>query len=111
MESRYSVVITREAEKILKKLDPAVFQIIQNATRKLKDSPELGKPLTGRLKGLFSWKVSRYRIVYSVPKEEKKIVIVGAGLRKEGDKRDIYQILHRLKEKGLLDDLLHYLSR
>ena len=108
MEKTYRVVVTPEAEKLLKSLDPAVFHVIQNAVRKLKDSPQLGKPMTAQLKGLRSWKVSRYRIVYHFSEEKKTIVVAGAGIRKEGDKKDIYNLLHQLKEKGLLEDFLKY---
>lgn len=108
MESLYKVVLTPEAERLLKKIDPAVFQIIQNAVRKLRFSPQLGKPLVGHLKGLLSWKVSRYRVVYRFFEENKTIVIAGAGIRKEGDKKDVYNLLQRLKDKGLLEDLIRY---
>lgn len=110
MEKAYSVVVTPEAERILKALDPSVFQIIQNAVRKLRVSPALGKPLSGKLKGLRSWKVSRYRVVYALFEEKATVVVAGAGIRKEGDRRDIYEILQRMKEKGLLEDLLRYLG-
>lgn len=110
MARNYRVVVTTEAEKLLKALDPAVFQIIQNGVRKLQDSPELGKPLTGNLRGLRSWKVSRYRIVCSLSERKETIVVVGAGLRKEGDKRDIYNLLQRLEARGLLKDLVRYLE-
>lgn len=110
MESHFRVVVTPEAERLLKKLDSAVFQIIQNAVRKLKSSPQLGKPLTGKLKGLLSWKISRYRVVYTFSEENKTIVIAGAGIRKEGDKKDVYNLLQRLKSKGLLENLIRYVE-
>lgn len=111
MAPEYRVVVTPEGEKLLKALDPAVFQIIEKTVSKLKNSPELGKPLTGDLMGLLSWKVSRYRVVYSLDEKKRTLVIVGAGLRKEGDKKDVYRLLRRLKEKGLLDDFMGYLNR
>ena len=110
MAKIYNVLVPPEAEKQIKGLDPAVFQIIQNAVRKLKDSPQLGKPLTGSLGGLRSWKVSRYRIVYRLLEEKGAIVIAGAGIRKEGGKGDSYNFLQRLKEKGVLEDLMRYVG-
>ncbi|MBI2345470.1 MAG: type II toxin-antitoxin system RelE/ParE family toxin [Deltaproteobacteria bacterium] len=109
MASPCDVVLTPTAIRLLKGLDHAVFLILQQAIRKLCDAPELGKPLAGDLKGLSTWKVSRYRIVYVWQKERDRIVIVGAGLRKEGDRRDIYAILQRLHRHGVLADLLRVL--
>ncbi len=56
-----------------------------------------GKALVGRLKGYRSIRAlgQRYRIVYRVDKSKIIVVIVGAGIRKEGDKKDIYRILNK----------------
>lgn len=99
------VIVTPTATRLLKALDHAAFLIVQQAVRKLREAPELGKPLVGGLKGLLSWKVSRYRIVYAWQKERHRIAIVGAGIRREGDRRDVYALLHRLQRQGLLADL------
>ena len=54
---------------------------------------------------------SRYRIVYHFNLSKGVIGIIGAGIRKEGDKRDIYNLLKRLKEKGLLEKMIQYLEK
>lgn len=104
------VFVTQVAQRLLKALDNAAFFIIQNAVRKLRDAPELGKPLAGDLKGLLSWKVSRYRIVYVWLKEKDRVAIIGAGLRREGDRRDVYAMLERLRKSGELSAILRLLG-
>lgn len=103
------ILLTPTAERLLKALDHAVFLIIQQAVKKLQAAPELGKPLAGDLKGLHSWKVSRYRLVYAWRPGMPKIVLVGAGIRKEGDRHDIYAVLRKLRDQGLLTELLRLL--
>ena len=45
----------------------------------------------------------RYRIIYKIDKETVIIYILAAGIRKEGDKKDIYEIAKKLLTAGLLD--------
>ncbi|MDJ0589387.1 MAG: hypothetical protein QNJ72_05225 [Pleurocapsa sp. MO_226.B13] len=53
-----------------------------------------GKALSGKLKGYRSVRAlgQRYRIVYRVERSTITVLIVGAGIRKEGIKKDIYAI-------------------
>jgi len=46
----------------------------------------------------------RYRILYKVKAERVIVVVVALGIRKEGDKRDIYRLAKRLMRLGLLDE-------
>ncbi|MEH2322803.1 MAG: type II toxin-antitoxin system RelE/ParE family toxin [Nostoc sp.] len=41
----------------------------------------------------------RYRIIYKVELEKVVVLVVGVGLRKEGDKGDIYTLLQKLLEE------------
>jgi mRNA interferase RelE/StbE len=69
---------------------------------KLKTDPEKqGKPLVEKLKGYCSVRAvgQRYRIIYKVELEKVVVLMVGVGLRKEGDKGDIYTLLQRLLEE------------
>ena len=66
---------------------------------KLKIEPEKqGKPLTGQLINYRSVRAvgQRYRIIYQVEKDKVVVLVVGVGLRKEGDKGDIYNLLQKL---------------
>ncbi|MEH2401584.1 hypothetical protein [Nostoc sp.] len=60
-----------------------------------------GKPLVDKLKGYRSVRAvgQRYRIIYKVKLEKVVVLVVGVGLRKEGDKGDIYPLLQRLLEE------------
>ena len=66
---------------------------------KLKIEPEKqGKPLTGQLINYRSLRAvgQRYRIVYQVENDKVVVLVVGIGLRKDGDKADIYNLLQKL---------------
>jgi mRNA interferase RelE/StbE len=60
-----------------------------------------GKPLQKDLKGLYSVRASgqRYRIVYRVQNEAGEVTVLVVGVRKEGDKRDAYQVARRRLRK------------
>lgn len=71
---------------------------LRKRIEKLVSEPDKqGKALSGKLQGYRSIRAlgQRYRIVYRVDKEKIVVVIVGAGIRKEGDKKDIYKILNK----------------
>ena len=66
---------------------------------KLKIEPEKqGKPLTGQLINYRSLRAvgQRYRIVYQVENDKVVVLVVGIGLRKDGDKGDVYNFLQKL---------------
>ena len=64
-----------------------------------------GKPLKDDLSGLRSVRAigQRYRIIYKIIDEKVVVVVVAVGLRREGDRSDIYQIAERLLRSGLID--------
>ena len=80
----------REQEKLRDRID------------QLKADPEKqGKALVDNLSGLRSIRAvgQRYRIVYQVQVSAIVVLVVGMGMRKEGDKKDIYRILGKLFEE------------
>ncbi len=69
---------------------------------KLKTDPEKHfKPLVDRLKGYRSLRAvgQRYRIIYKVELDKVVVLVVGVGLRKEGNKEDIYALIEKLLEE------------
>jgi mRNA interferase RelE/StbE len=71
--------------------------------RQLERDPEKqGRALTSELKGFRSLTVIRYRIIYAIDRGKVIVYIVAAGIRKEGDKKDIYELARKLLRKGLL---------
>ena len=95
----YKIEITPLAIELLSKVkDKREQQGLGKRIEQLKSEPDKqGKALSGGLKGYRSIRAlgQRYRIVYRVDQEKIIVVIVGAGIRKEGDKKDIYKILNK----------------
>ena len=69
------------------------------------DPRKAHKPLDGPLRGYYSIKVSRFRAVYTVHEQRAasgetillvRVVIVAVGMRKEGDKHDVYKLAEKL---------------
>jgi mRNA interferase RelE/StbE len=48
----------------------------------LSNNPELGKPLVGRLSGLWSLRVGNYRAIYSIKNNELLVLVLRLGHRK-----------------------------
>jgi len=97
---KWRTVITPTALKMIKGIsDVRVRNKISDVIDRLSSDPEKqGKPLLGELAGFRSIRAvgQRYRIIYTVRKKEVIVVIVGAGIRKEGDKADIYKLAQKL---------------
>ncbi len=74
------------------------------------DEPELlGKPLVDELQGLYRLSFGRYRIIYRVLRDQRNprllrivIRVILTGIRKQGDKHDVYQRLARMIRRGEL---------
>ena len=67
--------------------------------------PELqGKPLGDDLAGYRSIRAvgQRYRIIYRVERSTVVVMVVAAGIRKEGSREDIYRVAAKLIRLGLL---------
>ena len=64
----------------------------------LKTDPEMqGKPLLASLKGYRSLRAAgRYQVVYQVQRSEVTVLVVGLGIRKEGDEADVYELVRKL---------------
>jgi mRNA interferase RelE/StbE len=95
----YKIEITPLAVELLSKIkDTREQQGLKNRIEKLASEPEKqGKALSGKLKGYPSVRAlgQRYRIIYRVDRSTITVLIIGAGIRKEGAKKDIYAILNK----------------
>ncbi len=104
---RWSVKITSRAKKQLAEItDEWVREGLRACFRRLEHDPELqGKPLLNELTGYRSERAlgQRYRIIYKVEVARVVVVIVAVGIRKAGDKKDIYRLAQRLARLGVLD--------
>lgn len=74
----------------------------------LAEEPEKkGKPLTAELDGYHSVRAvgQRYRIIYRIDNEKVVVLVVAAGIRREGDKKDIYALAKKLIRARLLEPI------
>jgi mRNA interferase RelE/StbE len=107
MLQTYRVVLTHEAEAMLTALaDRRVQQILLDKMRGLSHEPEKqGKPLVGDLSGYRSLRAAgqRYRIIYRIERKRITVVVIAAGLRKEGSRSDIYALAQKLLKLKLIE--------
>lgn len=96
----YRIVITPTGFKLLEAIsDRRIREQIRDRIDGLAYDPEQqGKPLRGELAGFRSLRAvgQRYRILYRVERTQVLVLVVAVGIRKEGDRHDIYQIAKKL---------------
>ena len=92
----------------LSKLPTQIRRLLLEKTGALaecEDPKRRHKALDSPLRGYFSIRVSRYRAIYTVKEEELangdvlvhvQVVVVAVGMRKEGDRRDVYHLARKL---------------
>lgn len=103
----YQIALTPTAIKMLNGVSDRRIRakILDVIDRLAKDPDKQGKPLTAELSGFRSIRAvgQRYRIIYKVRKEQIVVVIVAAGIRKEGHRSDIYALAKKLIRLRLLE--------
>ena len=108
MSNDFDVVFNRQAEQDLESISDARVQrkLVETALELRQEPLAKGKPLVSDLQGLRSIRAvgQRYRIVYEVvvrippPEPDNpeipsgRVTILVIGIRKEGDKRDVYRV-------------------
>jgi mRNA interferase RelE/StbE len=102
----YGIVITPRARGMLEAIaDRRVREKLASTIDSLETDPELrGKPLDDDLAGYRSVRAvgQRYRIIYRIERSSVVVVVVAAGIRKEGSREDVYRIAAKLIRLGLL---------
>jgi len=102
----YKGEITDLCLSLIEKIpDKRIQSIIMDRIEALKTDPEKqGKILVKKLAGFRSIYVAgRYRVIYKIDDDSTVVWVVAAGIRKEGDQKDIYKVAKRLLKLGLLD--------
>jgi len=103
---KWRVEIAKTALEQLEKItDLRVRKKLLERIEQLENDPEgQGKPLRNELSGLLSLRAigQRYRIIYKLVNEQVIVVVVAVGIRREGDRSDIYRIAERLLRSGLM---------
>lgn len=79
----YKILLSPKANNFLKKLDKKDKERIENKLRDLREDSELGKPLTGKLSGLWSLRIGDYRVLYQIKDNELVILVLKIGHRKK----------------------------
>ena len=102
----YRIVLTPTALQTLEAIaDRRVREQIRNRIDGLAHDPEQqGKPLRGDFAGFRSLRAvgQRYRIIYRVDRGKVLVVILLVGIRKEGDRRDVYRLAQKLLRLRLI---------
>lgn len=78
---KYRLVIPPHVEQIILHLVPNLKRKIRAALDAIREEPHLGKPLKDELRGLWSYRVSRYRIVYRIHHGRIEIQVIDLGPR------------------------------
>lgn len=96
----YRIVFIPTALQTLEAIsDRRIRQHIRDRIEGLAHDPEQqGKPLRGELAGFRSLRAvgQRYRIIYRVKRTKIIVIIVAVGIRKEGDRGDVYRLAQKL---------------
>jgi mRNA interferase RelE/StbE len=79
----WKIQYTQKAVKTLEKLNPDVMENLRVKIEELKTQPDLGKQLTGPLKGLRSLRAGDYRIIYKKEIDAFVVLIITIGQRKD----------------------------
>ena len=92
----FSIIFTANAQADLDAIkDARTYQAIERKIDELETEPEKrGKPLGDDLAAYRVVRAAgqRYRVVYQVAMLEGVVTVVVIGIRKEGDKRDVYRV-------------------
>lgn len=103
----WEIRITPTARQMIAAVtDRRVQSKLAERIERLREDPEKqGKPLVGELRGVRSLRAvgQRYRILYRLEHDRVLVLVVAAGLRKEGSKRDIYALARKLLRLRLLE--------
>lgn len=82
VKGKFVLRVPDEIASVLKKLHPTIKAHIRSGLRVILDEPYCGKALKDELRGLRSYRVKRYRIIYRVRPQMRHIEIVAIGPRK-----------------------------
>ena len=103
----WEILLTPTSQTMLAGIqDERVRKKIAERINGLVKDPEIqGKPLISELKTYRSLRAvgQRYRIIYRLDNDKVIVTIVAVGIRKEGDKADIYTLAKKLIKLGLLE--------
>ena len=102
----YQIEITPSVLEALEAItDRRTRNVIIRRIDTLAEEPEkLGKPLRGLLAGFMSTRADgqRYRVVFRIEADKKRVLVYMVGIRREGSRRDVYALAEHLVQRGLI---------
>jgi mRNA interferase RelE/StbE len=81
----YKIIFLKPAEKFFRSLSKKEQEKIAKKINFLESNPRLGKPLLGKLSGLWSLRIGEYRAIYQIKDLELVVLVL-----KIGNRRNIY---------------------
>lgn len=103
----YTIEITPKALEMLKNIQDRRLRqkIVERIDGLVKEPQKQGKELAAELEGYRSLRAvgQRYRIIYRIDGDKVVVVVMAVGIRKEGDKKDIYALAKKLIRSRLLE--------
>lgn len=95
----FTVELNNQAQTDLRAIqDKRTQRAITEGLLRLDTEPaKRGKPLTDDLPGYYTIRLAgqRYRAVYSISVNQGLVTVVVIGIRKAGDKRDVYRVARK----------------
>jgi len=82
----HKIKLARPAERVVKKLygaDRRLYGRFIAAFNDIANDPSRGKMLYGKLKGLWSYRMGSYRIIYEIYHRRLLVVVLDLGHRKD----------------------------
>jgi mRNA interferase RelE/StbE len=78
----YNIILSKKSEIFFRKLERKEQERIAKKFKELEKNPNLGKPLTASLAGLWSLRFEDYRAIYQIKQNELVIFILKLSHRK-----------------------------
>jgi len=78
----YTVLLSHQTEKFYKKLTENVKARVREALTTLEDHSYAGKQLHGELRGNYSLRIGKIRIIYTISEKDKTVYVITIGPRK-----------------------------
>jgi mRNA interferase RelE/StbE len=82
----HKIELTRQAEKelvVVYRSDRSLYERFLKAFHSIAQDPAQGKPLHGQLRGMSSYRLGSYRILYETYHNRLVVVIIDLGHRKK----------------------------
>lgn len=103
---KYEIEITELALKMLTDIKDNRIKkkVIETIDLLEYEAEKKGKPMIDDLIGYKSIRSvgQRYRVLYKIDNEKVIVFVVALGIRKDGDKKDIYSLAKKLIQQGLI---------